>query len=455
MINKHKYKDFMIIGPDGKVIYADVGNTKYFDINMTSITGMNIKQLYTDIDDSYPSLRAARTGQASEYFEIEVTTPRGIKFTKVGCAYPIYQEDEPIAALEFSDALYDKKYIREIEGYAEHPIYRKNNTKYVIDDIITQDPEMIRIKQGIEKLALTDHTVLIYGQTGTGKELIAQALHNGSRRYARKFISVNCGAIPGSIMESMLFGTTKGSFTGATDKAGLFEQADGGTLFLDEINSLDPMLQIKLLKAVDAKTVRRIGAVKEKRINTRIIAATNEDPYVLMESGKMTPDLFYRLSVIYLCLPPLKQRNGDILLLADYFRTFFNKKMKMDIQPFDEDIQAVFENYDWPGNIRELRNVIEGAFAFSEGHRITMNDIPGYIVNKSKAIKGTRSTSDKDDRYFNRMKEQAEKDIIEKTYAACSENLTEAAAKLGISKQLLHYKLLRYGEDKDGNKGKL
>ena len=428
---------------EGHIIYADVGNPQYYGSGIKSLNGHSLRDLYPDLDDSYPALETARTGIACENFEVEVMTSRGTSMTKQGSVYPICENDRVVAVLELSTMVYDRSHIREIEDHADHLIYRKNNTKYLIDDIIAMDEGMVAIKEKVEKFAITDATVLIYGETGTGKELVAQALHNGSRRYARKFVSVNCSAIPAGIVESVLFGTVKGSFTGAEDKAGLFEQADGGTLFLDEINSLDVMLQVKILKAVESKVVRRIGSLREKQVDVRIVAATNEDPYRLMREGKLKPDLFHRLAAVYLKLPRLSERRGDIIVLAEHFRTYFNRNMNMHIAPFDEDILALFMNYDWPGNVRELRNVIESAFAFAENDRITMDDIPKYMVSKMGLKNHEVGFGAEHGLSLAEKSDLMEKAVIDSLYRKNGESLTETAKELGISKQLLRYKMMK------------
>ena len=443
MINQKQYQDLMILDENGMVLYADVGNSQYYGREADPVTGKRLRDLYEDLDENYPSLVAIRTGRAQENFRVEVTTARGIRLTRTGSAYPIYEHGKAIAALEFSTMLYDRYHIREIEGNADHLIYRKNNTKYLLDDIIGEDPAILSIKEKIETYAITDATVLIYGETGTGKELVAPALHNGSRRYSKKFISVNCSALPAGIVESMLFGTVKGSFTGAEDKSGLFEQAEGGTLFLDEINSLDVLLQVKILKAVESKVVRRIGSLKEKQVDVRIIAATNEEPHRLMREGKLKPDLFHRLATVYMTLPRLSERRGDIMVLAEHFRTYFNRHMNMSIEPFDEDIRRLFENYDWPGNVRELRNVIESAFAFAEEDRITMSDLPQYMTGSLGLGKQEPDAGTGGRMTLAEKSEMMEKAIIDSIYRKNGESLTDTARELGISKQLLRYKMMK------------
>jgi Transcriptional regulator containing PAS, AAA-type ATPase, and DNA-binding domains len=441
MLNKGNYKDFLLVDTEGRIIWADIGNPQYFKVGLTSITGLNLRDIYSDIDNDYPLLQVMRTGKAIEKFEIDMTTHRGIKVRKTGCAYPIFKTGRAIAAIEFGDFFYDRNHIGDIEGHSEHMIYRGNNTKYVIDDIITGDPQMIALKKKIEDYAITDSTVFIYGETGTGKELIAQALHNCSRRYYRKFISQNCGAIPENLLEGILFGTTKGSFTGAEDKPGLFELAEGGTLFLDEINSLSINLQTKILQSVESKVTRRIGSSREIKGNVRIIAATNEEPADLIRQGRMKEDLYYRLAVIYIRLPRLAERDGDIRKLTNYFVDYFNKRMNSRILPPEEEVMRIFENYSWPGNVRELRNVLEGAFAFADDEKITIDDIPDYILQSAgMENEGSRKASGS----LSANMQELERNIIMTQYEKDGRKLTATAKDLGITKQLLRYKLDRY-----------
>ncbi|MEE0742403.1 MAG: sigma-54 interaction domain-containing protein [Emergencia sp.] len=448
MINRNDFRDFLIIDRKGKIIYADIGNPQYFDLDADQLKGKLLHDLFPALEPEYPTLKAAKEGIACGFFQVELKTRKGIAVKKTGCAYPIFCDKEPIGAIEFADFFYDKAHIGEINRHADHLIYRKNNTKYLIDDIITADPVMKNLKEKIEKYAISDSTVLIWGETGTGKELVAQALHNSSRRYGRKFVSLNCSAMPQNLIESILFGTTKGSFTGAEDKVGLFEQADGGTLFLDEINSLAPDLQTKLLQAVENKTIRRIGSQREIVVDVRIVAATNEDPRELVQTGRMKADLFHRLAVISIELPRLVDRSGDILLLADYYIRYFNQKMNMHIKPLDEEITWIFLHYSWPGNVRELRNVIESAVTFAEGNEIRVRDLPDYVKNTAQGLSGI--SQDETGKGLLDRRDRLERDILVDCLHRNGGRIKITARELGISSQLLCYKLKKYREESHG-----
>ena len=266
-----------------------------------------------------------------------------------------------------------------LDHYTNHKIYRKNNTIFTIDDIITVNPKMLEIKDKISRVAKTDSSVLIYGKTGTGKEVVAQAIHNMSKRYNAPFVALNCGAIPATLLESILFGTVKGSFTGSNDTQGFFEQANGGTLFLDEINSLDVSMQGKLLKAIEDKTIRRIGGNKNIELDLRIISATNESPEVLMSEKRLRKDLFYRLGVVEMNIPALSERKEDIPGLTDYFIDLYNNKMDIYINRVQPQVLDCFYKYDWPGNIRELKNAIETTYNNVTSSEIQVKDLPARI----------------------------------------------------------------------------
>ena len=240
-----------------------------------------------------------------------------------------------------------------------------NGTRYTFRSIVGSDIRFVEAISDAKCVARNQTTVLIYGETGTGKELFAQSIHNASPYQNGPFIPVNCAAIPSTLLESMFFGTVKGSYTGAANTTGLFEQARNGTLFLDEINSMDISLQAKLLKVIENKTVRRIGDMKEREIRCRILCALNEAPLACIENGKLRRDLYYRLSSCILYIPPLRERKSDIPLLCSFFLKHFNKEYGRHIHRIDPELMDRFLEYPWPGNVRELQHVVESAFSVS------------------------------------------------------------------------------------------
>ena len=304
---------------------------------------------------------------------------------------------------------------------------------------------MEELKERIRHVARNNSTVLIMGETGTGKELVAQSLHTCSDRADKPFISQNCAAIPANLLEGIFFGTEKGSYTGAETRKGLFELADGGTLFLDEINSMELSMQAKLLKVLEEKKARRLGGYREIPFNVRIICAMNEDPAEVMRAGRLREDLYYRIGVVKLRIPPLRERRGDIMVLAEHFIEKYNQEMGMHIHGISELTKNAFLNYEWRGNIRELKNTIESAFNTAQNGIITMKDIPELVQvsTENDMFKTPNTISVPTAGSLKEMMDEYEKQIIFETLKR-SKTMAEAAGKLKISRQNLRYKMKCY-----------
>ena len=307
--------------------------------------------------------------------------------------------------------------------------------------IIGNSPEMRKLYQVIEQAAPTSASVLISGESGTGKELVAQTLHRLSPRASAPYVPINCAAIPETLLESELFGHEKGAFTGAIDRrAGCFELADRGTLFLDEIAEMTPPTQVKLLRVLQERTFRRLGGRNEQTVDIRIIAATNADPPEAVRQGRLREDLFYRLNVFAIRLPPLRERKQDLPLLIQSFIAEFNARNKRTVAAVDDAAMRILESYSWPGNVRELRNVIERATIVAEGRFIQAADLPPLTAGghgPASAAAFTPGTT----------VEEAERQLILATLQHTSNNKTHAAAMLGISLKTLHNKLNRFKQD--------
>jgi len=303
-------------------------------------------------------------------------------------------------------------------------------TRYHFENLVGDSEAMQKVYRIIKKVARTDSTVLVRGESGTGKELVSKAIHYASSRSTRPIVAVNCAALPNSLLESELFGYVKGAFTGAIgNKEGLFEAASGGTIFLDEIGSIPVSMQMKLLRVIQEKTVRKIGCTKDIAIDIRIIAATNEDLEKMIEGGTFREDLFYRLSVIPVDLPALRHRTEDLAILVDHFLKSFNLHENTSIDIL-ADAQAALLNYDWPGNVRELENVIRRAATLCDDNIITINDLPEKI-QQSDGVEGSavqfRGHSLK---MYLRNKE---KEYIQKVLVVSDGDKEKAAELLGIS----------------------
>lgn len=301
---------------------------------------------------------------------------------------------------------------------------------------------MKAVKAKIIKVANTDSPVLIYGETGTGKELVAQALHTYSYRSKNKFIAQNCAAIPHTMLESILFGSVKGSYTGAENRRGLLEVADGGTLFLDEISSMDLNMQSKLLRAIEEKNVTRIGGAEPLPIDVRIITALNEPPFKCIENNLLREDLFFRISVVQINIPPLRERIADISYLTEYFISMYNQKMNKNVEGINDEVRGILFNYDWPGNVRELKNVIEGAFNIIGSRYIQLKDLPTYLVESAYRNMIEISIDDENLSLYEKV-DRYEKQLLIETLNSTT-TFAEAARELKISKQALDYKLKKY-----------
>jgi len=323
--------------------------------------------------------------------------------------------------------------------------------------LIGKSPAIQEVIRIIEKVADTPSTVLITGESGTGKELVAQALHNLSSRRNGPFIKINCAAIPKDLMEAELFGYERGAFTGAvTSKPGRFELADGGTLFLDEIGEIPVEMQVKLLRALQESEFERVGGVKTIRVDVRLIAATNRDLQKAIQEGRFREDLYYRLNVVPIVLPALRERREDIPLLADAFRQRFNRRLGKSVQRISPDAIAALQAYFWPGNVRELENVMERTLLFVEGDEIRLEDLPDFIRGAAAPAPAAEPvvqipplTSLPADASMKEIVKGAtaaiEKDLIVRALEETGGNVTQSAKKLKISRKSLQNKMKEFG----------
>jgi transcriptional regulator with GAF, ATPase, and Fis domain len=316
-----------------------------------------------------------------------------------------------------------------------HDLQSRMETSSEFGGIIGKDPKMQLIYKMIEDIAPTDATVLIQGESGTGKELVARAIHLESPRQDKPFVVINCSAYPATLLESELFGHEKGAFTGAIrQKIGRFEQAHGGTVFLDEIGEIHPSAQIKLLRVLQTQKFERLGGEKTLGVNLRILAATNKDLLQEVKKGNFREDLYYRLNVIPINLPPLRERRNDVPLLARYFLQRFATEQEKKIQGFSAEAMRLLMEHQWPGNVRELENTVEHATVLAKSVRIEVSDLPAAIRTTSSLAEITRVPT----------MEEHERKILQDALEECSWNKKQAAKRLGISRSTLYDKLKKY-----------
>ena len=321
------------------------------------------------------------------------------------------------------------------------------NEKFGMENIIGDSDAMQQVFEIVRQTAPTQASVLIQGPSGTGKELVAQAIHRLSTRAKGPFVAVHCAALSATLLESELFGHERGAFTGATaQRKGRFEMADGGTLFLDEISEIDPAIQVKLLRVLEERTFERVGGEETIETDIRVIAATNRDLRDYVAQGKFREDLYFRLNVVDITLPPLAARTGDIPLLADRFLKEYSAKNSRQIDGMTPDAMALLSAHAWPGNVRELRNTIEKMVVLSRTERLTARDVPANI---REAVKGSGASAGRMPALASGSLAETERQKIEAVLKKNRGNRTRAAEELGISRRTLHRKLREYHGDEE------
>ena len=336
-----------------------------------------------------------------------------------------------------------------------------------IPELIGTSPAMQRVYALIRQVARSNASVLLVGETGTGKELVARAIHRLSNRAAAPFISVNCGALAENLLESELFGHVHGAFTGAVkNRTGRFEAAHTGTIFLDEINSTSLMLQVKLLRVLQEREFERVGDTQTIRVDVRVIAASNRDLWELVEEGLFREDLYWRLNVVPIEIPPLRERREDIPALVSHFLDYYNEVNDRYVLHLSHQAMELFQQHDWPGNVRELQNYIERAVVTAEGDEVTEDLLPDSMKGRARPSnlqradmatltqevvrRGLAEAGEQERDLHQRIVDRVERELIQQVLAACDFVQTKAAARLGINRNTLHKKIKEYGLDRDG-----
>lgn len=401
-----------------------------FDINMPEINGI---ELLKKTKERYPQTEVIIISGVA-------TIENAVEAIKSG-AYDLIQKPFVNIELVISSiqrALERRGLIKEINRLKE-----ESESAYSFCGIIGRSKEMQKVFSIIETVSLSDTNVLITGESGTGKELVARAIHEKSKRKTGPFVAINCSSITETLFESELFGHIKGAFTNAFDnKKGLLEYANGGTVFLDEVGDIPLSFQVKLLRAIQEREIRRVGATETIKIDVRFISATNRDLQKLIKEERFREDLYYRLNVIEIYLPPLRERKEDIVILAAHFLKKFCEKHKKDIKGFTAEAMTLLENYRWQGNIRELENVIERSIVMCKGDTITVLDLPPYISNKFVS-----DSDDKIEKYSvakKRIIESFERNYFSKLLEQTDGNISKAASLSGIDRSNLSKILKKY-----------
>lgn len=461
---------FQQIFADGLMITDEKGIVRCFkqyrkdvaSFSPSEVVGMHILEVYPQIKMEESTLLKALLGKPTISQLTSQTAYNGQICSLLESTFPIRKNGTIIGAISF--AKYTNYLRKELTLHERKQ--DQGSGLYLTTDMIGASPLMHHLREQIRQTAKTNSAVLICGETGTGKEMVAQSIHSAGLRHDKVFLSQNCSAIPPNLLESLLFGTTKGSYTGAVDRPGIFETANGGAIFLDEINSMELAMQAKILKVLEEKKVTRIGSNKAIPVDVRILSAINEDLQTCLASGHLRRDLFYRLSAVIIEVPPLRNRKEDILPLAQYYVDVYKEEMGKDIIGLTQEAERFFCGYSWPGNVRELKNVIEGAFNFVTENRIDIRHLPSYLIKAEESAENGLFQQEQEgfsllgtpfaplrleehESMWEKGKSLTEAvDSFEKQFILSemkkAASLSRLARRLGISRQSLSYKLKKH-----------
>lgn len=424
------YDNTLIVDQHGQTLFFDMADMQILTnlgYTMDEFVGRNITAVYENLtlEDS-TLITVLKTGKPMEHVTQQLRAKNGFTYISKNSTYPILDTQGVVkGAIEFSKHYYEKQDIHVLKDYPQHKNYRKNNTIHTIDDVVAVSEKSLLLQHKIKKFATTDSTLMIFGRTGTGKELVAQAIHNMSNRSLSPYVSLNCSELTEQKVQKQLIDD------------GLLEKINGGTLFLDNLQALPLEAQYPLLRIIEQRKVYNQQTDSFIHIDVRIIVATNLPPTELLTNGLIREELFYRLHILELHIPSLKERREDIEPLMHHFIDFFNAHMDVSIISIHEDAIKACQQYDWPGNVRELKNAMESAFHQTEGNEITLEDLPERLQK--------HTTIDLHETYHLKDEvEQFERMLVKKTFEQTGGKLAESARRLGISKQLLKYKLAKY-----------
>ena len=471
----------LIVDRTGTIIYYNPTMAAIDELDPADVLGKKVVDVYDLSEDGSVIMQCLKDRQPIVDRSLLYRTRRGKVANTIHTVFPLFKRDR----LEGAICLVREYNVLE-ETISSISIPRPkqvlpNETRFDFDAIVGSNIDFLRAVNTAKMAANTPSPVMLYGETGTGKELFAQAIHNHSGRKGGRYTAVNCAAIPENLLEGLLFGTTSGAFTGSRNKLGLFERANGGTLFLDELDSMATGLQAKILRVIQERKVRRLGSLKESEIDVKIISSVNKEPHVAIAENNLRPDLFYRLGVVFIPIPPLRERKEDIVLLTRHFLAKHSRALNRNVSDISGDVLALFNDYDWPGNVRELEHVIEGAINLVvssrtierrhlQSHLTTWHRLrgqpdavqppvagfpsAGYGVHRqphgslpaSHRLAGGHSV----DSGKSLLATQAdhENQVVIDALVAHRGNITRAAKSIGISRQLFNYKMKKYCIDR-------
>lgn len=423
-----------------------------------NITGRHLLDMY-DLEETVSTTMTALRTQSPVIDRVDqFSVDNGTFIASANTSYPIFQNGQLSGAVTFEHTEETiQKYYQSIQDTRQALKHFSGNAApvrfsgYTFENVIGGSEKLRSAVELAQRVAPQNSPVMLVGETGTGKEIFAQSIHRSSPRAGKKFVAINCAAIPETLIESLLFGTAKGSFTGSEDKAGYFEEASGGTLFLDELNSMSLVMQSKLLRVLQERTFRRVGGKKDLELDVRIISSCNEDPFQTVEENKFRRDLFYRLSSVIIELPPLREHLEDLEQLTRYHleQTAFQYVHRITrIQP---QVYQLLRAYRWPGNVRELFHVLDYAQNVADSDVMTVEHLPAYL-RKNQALAPRQSVSpavspsiDFSHTSLQALMDDYEKEVITQALDHCGYNISQTAQALGILRQSLQYRIRKYG----------
>ena len=431
-----------VVDNEGKTIYYNGAMGKVEGVELSEVIGKKPSEYLEDVkDDDSTLMNVLKTGEKIVGLIQHYGNGYKKKVTTINTTVPVTIDNKVIAVIEIAKDMTQLKELTESICKLQN-LDKKLDRHYTFNDIYGENPVMKTAIEKARKASMSSSSVLLYAETGSGKEVFSQSIHYDGVRKDKPFIPINCAAIPALLLEGMLFGTEKGGFTGAENKKGLFEQANHGTILLDEVNSLEPYLQSKLLRVLQEGYIRPIGGTKSIDIDVRIIATLNEEPDKLIECGKLRKDFYYRLCVLRINIPPLRERKDDIPLFVDKLIEKYNKILYKNIRGIDEVMMKKLQEYNWPGNIRELTNVIESAINMADYNSILTENYFDFRIANDNSTTVQDIIANKDGNFdLEDYMSDIEKNIIEKILIKNDFNVSKTARELSISRQNLQYKI--------------
>lgn len=448
----------LVIDAEENVLLYNQLSAQYDDLTKSEVEGKPIQNImYGQTESGLADVLKTGIPKYNYTNSYRLSNSKVLKL--YGSSVPIKKDGKVIAACSFCRRQEDiEAHLNEVcelqKRIEDNRRKLSNGTKYTFGSIIGDSKAIRMAIEKCRKITKLKSPVFLYGETGTGKELFAQGIHNASARVNQPFIAVNCAAIPSGLMESVLFGTVKGAYTGSESREGLFEQAGEGTLFLDEINSMPLELQGKILRVIQEKTLRRVGGKSEIPVKARIISASNKSPAEILRDGSMRTDLYYRIATVSVDIPPLREREEDIILLAEHYRMHYEAEIGTGTHPYGQEVKDAFRSYSWPGNVRELQSVIENLLIMADDNEeLTLKDLPPQIrrIYEEKGVMEEEVYTEKEEceeSDLESMLLQMEKNYLTEVLIKNRWNISESAKQVGYTRSKLQFRMKKLNIEK-------